>query len=800
MRFINMNIMRLCPQGHKNILEWVVNWIPAVTDEQWYPINRLCVDGDNYSNMIMQRQGDVIKIHMRNENGEPGRNLFYRRLTMQDEVNTVQMRNDTRLRDTSLEAETIQTGNLYRTEDGQTLTLSELLYKFGRELCDFQIDEQLELSQEVRRNILEREKRTLEGRIERETDENRRQVLVNIRERDMETLENFEENIDVMDNKYVLIKGHVQSGKTSFMVSKAIQAYAKNISSIIVVRSFHGDKLNLINRINNYKKGIQEKLRRCRVPEYICKNILEVVYDNKVKECKLKDSMLKGIPKIYITISTSQSMEKISKYLSSMDRETLPYYLFIDEVDLIDNTTSKNKDAKKLEPLSVMKRYSKIMYGISATILDTTLKEDIDRKNVYMMPTPENYMSVLMFEKCELDHDAKPSNRTEDNPFEKDPNLREFLKTFCLGEGVYAEQPNPRNNKNYSHSYGCSIPYSVLLNIGKSTKPQEKIGQYVYDTYKNTGVGVVLYNGEGIRVWHKSMGSNSITIQYNGKMYISKYCRGTRSHIWKDIGVGVIYQWMKENGGVNKFPKIVTIAGHLAGRSISYVNSKYHEGKGWRLTDVYTIFAKDTPHSEILQMIGRGCGIIRDGLGVRVYGTHTMLNEIIKGYITYEELLDRSKRVNSMIENMGDIIRSLPISSCKIPKRKLTRVEKFKPNKVVDDSVFGGWDIEGEMWENVFQNNDTEYPQDEYNRLVNNMFPKWKREQNTVIGRFMCNLDPTHRYTKQEVQELGINDPSLLNRHSCIRGYGLIMKRYPNNTYQLQEILVRSYNNIFLNI
>ena len=93
-----------------------------------------------------------------------------------------------------------------------------------------------------------------------------------------------------------------------------------------------------------------------------------------------------------------------------------------------------------------------------------------------------------------------------------------------------------------------------------------------------------------------------------------------------------------------------------------------------------------------------------------------------------------------------------------------------------------------------------EIPEEEFVRLTTKMFPKWAKDD-TKIARFMKNLDPIKIYTKTEMKELceqtGIKDMSHLTtiKYNNSAGWGKIIRKNMDNTYQLYPELIKSYIN-----
>jgi hypothetical protein len=295
------------------------------------------------------------------------------------------------------------------------------------------------------------------------------------------------------------------------------------------------------------------------------------------------------------------------------------------------------------------------------------------------------------------------------------------------------------------------------------------------------------------------------------------------------IDIPDILQYLKDNGGVKRFPRIVILAGELAGRCISYVSRDYV----WHLTDMYYVPSASTTMPTMMQAIGRLCGRNKGKATLKLYMPEKIMVKILRGMSFYKELVER---VNSdcIIDTMGHetkmcvALENIPIRKSKVSSIKLTNKVKSPKIKVVKDTEDdGGWSFEKyndktserytgfDQPESEIEDSEDEIQKDdgleenEYIRLTTKMFPKWSKDS-TAIAKFMQNLDPKKKYTKSEFKEeckkCGVHVISQLlkspkdQKDTCTKthskGFGKIIC-YKNDKYYLYPSLVSSFTKYF---
>lgn len=180
----------------------------------------------------------------------------------------------------------------------------------------------------------------------------------------------------------------------------------------------------------------------------------------------------------------------------------------------------------------------------------------------------------------------------------------------------------------------------------------------------------IVYNGDGVCIDFDGMTECII----NGII--------VKPGTYAKIDIPDALQYLKDNGGVEKFPRIVVIAGILAGRCISYVTRDY----GWHLTDMYYNAAKSTPIPEMLQSCGRLCGRNKGKSHLHLHVTKRVADALYNGFHFTNEIVLRAIGTPAMEgENelsMASSLKSTAMNKEKYPVgRKLTSKADIKKSE-----------------------------------------------------------------------------------------------------------------------
>lgn len=585
------------------------------------------------------------------------------------------------------------------------------------------------------------------------------------------------ENIDNnYENKYQCFSADPQTGKTKVIIARTIKTMSEGRVPILILRNRQGDSNQYMYNFKEYNKMFIEYLEKYNID---VKYEINCIEGNNIKtflNSKRIEEAFEGIKPI--AIMCLGNIIQLNRIFDITNKHINNYDLIIDEVDYVD--CSESGTSKKLK---LLKDNAFKVFGITATPIEFMMAENnLTVKDHIRIEPPEDYRGFNDIVYRSLPEKSVGIGRkvnTIDDIFNRDKNLKYFLEYLS----------NPVIGK---HCIGNEefLPTICLIKNTSVINNQNLIYNYIRKTYKD--IVVITYNGEGGKMYFNGMNKKGIKIS-NKIIYPNEE---------EKLDIADILQYFKDNGGVDKFSKIVIIAGELAGRCISYVSRDYI----WHLTDMYYIPASHTPIPVMIQAIGRLCGRNKGKALLTLYTSEYVINNLHKGISFYSELIDRIKTKEES-ELICDALSNIPMKKCKIPKKhKLT--SKVKPPSILavnDDEDDKGWDIKKYNDKKIIylnENNNSELGNEEFIRLTTKMFPKWSNSD-IKIARFMQNLDPNKKYTenefKEECKKYNIISTFLLRpfaEKTKSNYYGQIIKK-ENEYYYLYPSLLKSFEEYF---
>ena len=634
-------------------------------------------------------------------------------------------------------------------------------------------------------------------------------------------------NFDIMERfigRNFPVKGYVQSGKSNFMISTSTWFLLNNKSSLIVLRNSTDDSEQLKYRIKSFSQQLYSILEENGFDRNLFK--VEFVDENKITT----DNLSCDEPKILIAIYNKSALGKINEKIG--EKQKGKFVLFVDEADLLHKSLTDNEHEDDSGALELEKLINNCFcsFSVSGTILDALLKNNIKVEDLIVLDRPAGYKSHNNFFVRHLTEECKFSTKIDDDIIKNDKNFIPFIEKFMTLESFPTF---------YKHNH----PNYCLLRVSKTVQPMIRL----FDTLTNDfrTLTKMLYVGTFTKLHHQNLENiPSITLS-NGKTSINK----DGIHIFPKGGTpSFILEWLKNNGGVDIFSHIVTLAGDLASRGISFGSADWNKCSKentlpWHLTSMYATFAKSTDLPELLQITGRLCIVSNDGIPLTLYITDNDHTNLIKGFNLTEEFINRAKNQDKDI-SLHEYIRNLSIFKKKVPNRSLTKFESFHPKKVNTLSEDNGWmtDINGnyilkdvkvnrydieetdkspiinngcllygqeikkeeehveqQVREEIQSNKEIE--QEEYNRLIS-LFSKWSNG-NSKISNFMKGLDPFKIYTRNELKKyalsVGIKEIFHLTKNIVgkTNGYGMIIKKNSDDTFQLYPELISEFKKYF---
>jgi hypothetical protein len=477
----------------------------------------------------------------------------------------------------------------------------------------------------------------------------------------------------------IIVSAHTQSGKTNFTLALSIKSMSEGRTPIIVVRNLTGDMNKFISDIENVAIRFNKYMDDNNVVsrKFEITSIAGSKLSNKKEIELLQRSISKEYPRIIVILANDSQLGKVVELIKD---NYSTFDLFIDEVDNVDYGDG-TKTSIVLNPL---KEYAYQVFGITATPLDAMFSEkELKSTNIIRLSTPEDYRGFIDFQVKLLEIDEKTSGlykkKTFDEILESDGNLEPFLESFS------------RRLPDWSWSQKKHYPRICLIKNSHIIENQNQMYEGILNRYSSKFV-VIVYNGEGVRVNFQGMKPFGI----NGKQVVPNE--------YVEISIPEILQYLKDNGGEKKFPRIIIISGKLAGRCISYVSKDYD----WHLTDMYYNPAKSTPIPEMIQSAGRLCGRNRGKApNLILHTTKNVSEALYNGFHFTNEAIMRAIASPLMLENGEEAnfkqsLCSVPMNTNKLPKsRSLTsKVKSCKSDFNIVSKEDGGFSLDHYKYNN----------------------------------------------------------------------------------------------------
>ncbi len=550
--------------------------------------------------------------------------------------------------------------------------------------------------------------------------------------------------IDYRSNNKIVVKGNIQSGKTEYMI--ALMFYMILICKVsvsIIVRNYTQDRVQLIKRINEFKKKygkIYKQLYDVGVVEDILK-----LYGNNIPESH------NSSPKIYILLNNHKNVSFMNKLSIVFNFD---YCVIFDEADLIDSAADDDDidQCEKAKDIELLKKRSLQTVWVSGTVIDKLVKEEgITSDDIIILKDPKNYKSIMNGHIKMISVDGTYIGTSSKNVFEVNPNIEEFLDNYSKRSILQSRVSDILDSQPNICLFTVTNIQEVMINFQNN----------IEDKFPEKFVSIV-YNGEGTIVRKK----NSIT--------------------HKKIGISECLQLLKNSG--EEYNHIIIISGLMASRGISFVSDDY----GWHLTDQYSLISKDMNEADLLQKI-RLHGIYNDDIKLTLYTN--AVDDIQKAMLKPEEMISRFKE-QTEISDSKTFLKNMPINEDKFSKRSVTRTAIIKPNKIkgddggfsldtyerkdtIPESVLNIYGIElSEEQVNtnirrrvidtldVDEDNEEEENKEDLARMIASINTSILNgnKKSTKIATFYSLISPSIEYTKKEIldrlKDAGYNQPS----------------------------------------
>jgi hypothetical protein len=389
---------------------------------------------------------------------------------------------------------------------------------------------------------------------------------------------------------WTLLVGNVQAGKSQFIKALALYYFGYGISTVIVVRNSKADYEQLRRGFENLICDFERESKMC-LP-------LKVLNCKTKCEDSVKDALDRGIPSVFIALGNCY---QIRLFNNCFTKASARYACIIDEVDNFYNNETEpepqvNGEIKKPEPqvngdLKNLEGPSRAghVVGVTATGFGVMSKEtQLTCRNVvilepppapvqkqnqdgYMASDKPGYVGIPNIIKVPIDPPKieKKGNMSGWVPFyAKKPEMPEpdrkdlpIQTRLPLGSQKIFQLDSDRTH-----------PVMVLHECSHLVDEHDRMLKLFKSDPRLQNVWTVLtFNGEGIKLYSSKLVDDKI--QLPGERKEVRKING--EFLFEEVGVSIVLQFLKENGGARRFGHIVIIAGKLAGRGINFVSQDF---------------------------------------------------------------------------------------------------------------------------------------------------------------------------------------------------------------------------------
>ena len=465
------------------------------------------------------------------------------------------------------------------------------------------------------------------------------------------------ENEKILEDEiYTLISAYYQSGKTFLVILLVIIYLSSGITPVIVVKK-SGDVTQLKRRMKEiFSDFVNDMIIYGYYQEELSmfNSILYKSSFEKPKDEKAISHSIEGVePKCIIVLRHHVQIGR----LNSMKTDNSKIALFIDEahacggyrrVDEDGNFLHGNEedgdDVKRVDTeITELKKSSCKIFLITATPSNILISE------------PKLYVNFIYHKK--------------NNEFYRGPEDI-IHKTIKNDKNVVADIITKLSHKPIiSRSKGNTTDYHpiiVLLHFQRKIEEQEGFlrsfysgDSSFYETVSEADWLVFTYNGDGIRLWHRSF------IKKNRLRINGITCKDASSgeFLFPKLEPCDLLDWLAMNGGVEKFPRICIIGYDMVieGISLSTKNEP-----GWHLTHIAIIGNHDPDY--LCQLTYRLAGNHGDDMELTAMMTHINKKKVLKYVYTTNYLIDNlllyqgceNKKVKDIIKNFEIFENRIP--------------------------------------------------------------------------------------------------------------------------------------------
>ena len=549
-----------------------------------------------------------------------------------------------------------------------------------------------------------------------------------------------------VDNTYV-IKGPVQSGKTKTIIGYALSSLLKGIKPVIVVRNLNEDYHQMVDSIQRLHGSHKD---------YFNGNFNgnQSIYPGGISDIK---DWIEEIGKTCIVLMGNGT--QLRKFLDETKDKNQKYNVFIDEADqLLTSEVSNERNGDK----SLKTTINELCDGaIKTFMVSATLNGLFQEEKFHLSENNFIYVNVdeTRYHGIEyLSHEEVEENKTGGSLLENHRGMIQMVNTIN-------RKSKPKTN---NHPHICLGKFS-----NKNVDQQEFIN-HLHTTRRYAGKwATIIFNGNGVEISHYSLEDEEMIINDILPKKLEK------SWIFKGVSIREAIGFFKQNGGVDRFPRIFIASGSLASRGINFVCNDYQ----WHITDEYLSQPKLTNTTNLIQGL-RILGNHDDNMNLTLWSGISTWDNIKKAHSLETDLINKGKQQNM---ELNKVMKSTVIHKDRKPTIKMCKNQmKIKTTTNINQDNLDKVDMEF--------NDDKDLK-----RGLENVKKIWTTQKQGIVLNILkyfvnnCGIDGEIHMTALR-ERCGIILPSQYLTWSHKHGDYKILIKQPDNTFKLNPQVIQHLN------
>ena len=485
-----------------------------------------------------------------------------------------------------------------------------------------------------------------------------------------------------IEDKMSLITSYCQAGKTFLVIPVTLIYIALGFTPVIIVLdTIQYDQLmcRLKVILENICKHLESLKRFSEKEISIFKDVLYYDSKNRVKNNDLELALNGERRRIIISLKQCSHLNRINKNWT----ENSNICLVPDEAQSsaaykINTGTFHDENIQYENEFVLLKSRSKKYIPVSATVQDILMVDDkLWSDNLVYIPPNDDYRGIFNCKFVNIDV-------SEDEESQIIP-----LSTCRILEELSMTEPivryDRRNNKIDIH------PINFLAKICRKVEQQHFIlscfaTKQLPKKILNGNWTVLTLQGEGIRIYHDSLGSKPMKIKEQESVIKETGEHFFPSGFGNSINISDIYQFLAEKG-VQLHPRIMTISYDMCCEAISFI-SHYDKPQNYHITHSTFKMSDTSNSSNVQQALSRSFGNHGDDIELTIYVTQKLKEKVIKGFELHDtqikSLISLSQKGNTHITSniiCSEYLKSLEVMDNRVPT-VYNRVKNLSLNKI----------------------------------------------------------------------------------------------------------------------